>query len=278
LSGGTWRRQAILIAGDGTTYDYFGWSVSISGDCIIVGAPGANTDRIIGPGAAYIFSRNGSVWLQQIKLEHTAPHKVKDFGRAVAISGSYAVAVVGDPGDDEVAVGSGAAYLFERNGLTWSLTKKIIARDAALFDNFGASVAVDNTSGTGVSVVVGAPCNNAQREDEGAAYMFSEFPPASSGFQVDHDRFMLVARILFGLTGSEGGLMWQPGTGPVPADSKPFKVWSALPSTKRDLLFGLAVSEMADLIHDRKSRQAMKTVGVKLMKAAASQMRVPIED
>jgi len=89
---------------------------------------------------------------------------------------------------------------------------------------------------------------------------------------------MLVARILFGLTGSGDGLIWQPGTEPVPVDPKPFKIWSALLSTKRDLLSGLAVSEMADLIHDRKSRQAMKTVGVKLMKAAASQMRVPIED
>jgi hypothetical protein len=191
----------------------------------------------------------------------------------VAISDSYAVAVVGDPGDDEVAVGSGAAYLFARKGPTWSLTKKIIARDATRFDNFGASVAVDNTSGTGVSIVVGALCNNDQRKDEGAAYLFSEFPPASFGFQFDHDRFMLVVRILFGLTGSGDGLICQPGTGPVPVDPKPFKVWSLLPSTKRDLLFGLAVSEMADLIHDRKSRQAMKTVGGKLMKAAASQMR-----
>jgi len=196
----------------------------------------------------------------------------------VAISDSYAVAVVGDPGDDEVAVGSGAAYLFARKGSTWSLTKKIIARDATRFDNFGASVAVDNTSGTGVLVVVGAPCNNDQRKDEGASYLFSEFPRASFGFQFDHDRFMLVARILFGLTGSGDGLIWQPGTEPVPVDPKPFKIWSALLSTKRDLLSGLAVSEMADLIHDRKSRQAMKTVGVKLMKAAASQMRVPIED
>ena len=83
----------------------------------------------------------------------------------MAISDSYAVAVVGDPGDDEVAVGSGAAYLFARKGSTWSLTKKIIARDATRFDNFGASVAVDNTSGTGVLVVVGAPCNNDQRKD-----------------------------------------------------------------------------------------------------------------
>jgi hypothetical protein len=59
----------------------------------------------------------------------------------------------------------------------------------------------------------------------------------------------------------------------VPVDPEPLKVWSALSSTKRDLLFGLALSEMADLIHDRKSRQAMKTKGVNLMKTAASQMR-----
>jgi hypothetical protein len=63
----------------------------------------------------------------------------------------------------------------------------------------------------------------------------------------------------------------------VPVDPEPLKVWSALSSTKRDLLFGLALSEMADLIHDRKSRQAMKTMGVNLMKTAASQMRVTIE-
>jgi hypothetical protein len=277
LSGDTWQQQAVLIASDGTTYDYFGWSVSISGDYIIVGAPGANASGMIEPGAAYIFWRSGSVWIQQIKLEPTAPHKVKDFGRAVAISGSHAVAVVGDPGDNEVAVGNGAAYLFERNGVTWSLTGKIIARDAALFDNFGASVAVENTSGSGVLVVVGAPCNNDSRVDEGAAYIFSEFPPALFGFQFDPDRFMLVARILFGLTGGGGGLIWQAGTGSVPVDSEPFKLWSALSSTKRDLLFGLALSEMADLIHDRKSRQAMKTMGVNLMKTAASQMRDPIE-
>lgn len=277
LSGDTWQQQAVLIASDGTTYDYFGWSVSISGDYIIVGAPGANASGMIEPGAAYIFWRSGSVWIQQIKLEPTAPHKVKDFGRAVAISGSHAVAIVGDPGDNEVAVGNGAAYLFERNGLTWSLTEKIITRDAALFDNFGASVAVENTSGSGVLVVVGAPCNNDSRVDEGAAYIFSEFPPALFGFQLDPDRFMLVARILFGLTGGGGGLTWQAGTGSVPVDSEPFKLWSALSSTKRDLLFGLALSEMADLIHDRKSRQAMKTMGVNLMKTAASQMRDPIE-
>src|SRR5262245_13945863 len=64
---------------------------------------------------------------------------------------------------------------------------------------------------------------------------------------------MLVTRILFGLTGSGNGFIWQPGTKPVPDDLKPFRVWSAFLSTKRDLLFGLAVSEMGDLIHDRKS-------------------------
>ena len=57
------------------------------GTTFIVGAPGANASGMIEPGAAYIFWRSGSVWIQQIKLEPTAPHKVKDFGRAVAISG-----------------------------------------------------------------------------------------------------------------------------------------------------------------------------------------------
>jgi hypothetical protein len=53
---GTWGHVAKLTASDGASYDYFGWSVSISGDTIVVGANG-DDDNGLGSGSAYIFGR-----------------------------------------------------------------------------------------------------------------------------------------------------------------------------------------------------------------------------
>jgi hypothetical protein len=64
---GTWTRQAKLTAGDGAAGDWFGMSVSISGDYAIVGAP-FDDDNGTGSGSAYVFHRSGSTWTQQAKL------------------------------------------------------------------------------------------------------------------------------------------------------------------------------------------------------------------
>ncbi|BCV07180.1 MAG: hypothetical protein Ct9H90mV1_1520 [Prasinovirus sp.] len=65
-SGSTWTQQVKLMAGDIEAQDWFGWSVSISGNTIVVGANqegrgGTNA------GAAYVFTGSGSTWSQQAK-------------------------------------------------------------------------------------------------------------------------------------------------------------------------------------------------------------------
>src|SRR5262249_30720916 len=112
-NGTAWNLQLpALTASDAVEYDYFGWSVAVSGDYAVVGAPGVNSGGAHEAGGAYMFERSGSNWLPRTKLEPLQPHAVKDFGRSVAISGNRAL--VGDPGDDTTAPGSGAAYLYRR--------------------------------------------------------------------------------------------------------------------------------------------------------------------
>jgi hypothetical protein len=79
-SGTNWVLQAILKASNADPFDYFGSSVAIWGDTIVVGAVGEssnatgvngnqNNNSADGSGAAYVFVRNGTNWTQQAYLK-----------------------------------------------------------------------------------------------------------------------------------------------------------------------------------------------------------------
>jgi hypothetical protein len=191
------------------------------------------------------------------------------FGYSVSIGGDYAV--VGDPWDAEVAL-SGAAYIFQRKGMAWLLAEKIIASDAEAGDAFGVSVAIDG-SVYGGQAIAGTSYKDIQK---GEAYIFSDFP-AAIGDLPDLSKYAIYGKILWGIIGDGGGLCWLPGKGPVPVGPDPLRTWSMLSPTKRDVLTGLALSEMANLISDGQMRQEVRTAGLKLAKQAASQLRIPSE-
>ena len=111
LNPNNWGQQAKLTASDGATGDYFGESVSISGNYAIVGAYG-DDDKGSLSGSAYIFKRDpdSESWGEQAKL--TAPDGAANdyFGNSVSISGNYAV--VGARRDDDNGSYSGSAYVF----------------------------------------------------------------------------------------------------------------------------------------------------------------------
>lgn len=89
-SGANWSQQAKLTASDGVPADFFGTSVSISGDDVIVGAP--NDGGIYAAqGSAYIFERNGAIWSQQSKLTYVGSQYNDNFGYSVSINGDYAI-------------------------------------------------------------------------------------------------------------------------------------------------------------------------------------------
>jgi hypothetical protein len=160
-SGATWSQQAKLTASDGEGNsplgdlgDFFGSSVAINGDTIVVGAESKGTSM----GAAYVFTRNGTIWNQQAKLTASDAEAGDLFGASVAIR-SDVVAVGADGESDH----TGAAYVFTRSGTTWSQQAKLTASDGAPGDSL-ASVAI-----SGDTVVAGA---GRKADNMGAAYVF----------------------------------------------------------------------------------------------------------
>ena len=183
-SGTTWSQQAYLKASNTHTSNYFGYSVAVSGDTVVVGAIGVD----ISSGAAYVFVRSGTVWSQQAYLKADNSGNYDYFGRSVAISGD--TVVVGAYGEassttgvnstpNESASYSGAAYVFTRSGTTWSQQAYLKASNTgAGGDQFGYSVAVsidtvvvgawkEDSSTTGVNST-----SNESATDSGAAYVF----------------------------------------------------------------------------------------------------------
>jgi hypothetical protein len=167
--GETWSQQARLLAADGAAEDWFGRVVSISGDYAIVGANG-NDDNGSNSGSAYIFKREGETWSQQAKLLATDGDAQDFFGHSVSISGDYAI--VAALGDDDKGNMSGSAYIFKRNGETWSQQAKMLASDGAAEDQFGMSVSI-----SGDLAVVGTNLDDDKGNRSGSAYIFNRFCP-----------------------------------------------------------------------------------------------------
>jgi RHS repeat-associated protein len=162
--GSGWLEQAKLSPGDVAYQDYFGYSVSISGDYAIVGAYG-DDDGGSSSGAAYVFKREGTDWIEQAKLMASDAAASDYFGRAVAIGGDYAV--VGAYRDDDRGTDSGSAYVFKRESTDWFEQAKLTASDGAAGDYFGWSVSI-----SGDYVVTGAYKADGIESDTGAAYVF----------------------------------------------------------------------------------------------------------
>ena len=157
-SGSEWPLQARLTAGDAGAGDFLGGSVGISGDSIVVGATG---DGFL-LGAAYVFARQGSSWIQRAKLQPPDLEDNDEFGTAVAISGDL-IAVTALKSHAAERAG-GAVYVYARFGDTWIRDATLTASDAAEFDHLGISVAA-----SGDTIVAGARDASGS---SGAAYVF----------------------------------------------------------------------------------------------------------
>jgi hypothetical protein len=184
-------QQADLLPLDGQQYSFFGQSIAVSGDTVVVGSPGYSDD--MGnevPGYAYVFVKPPTGWVNMIQ---TAELKASDqgneagngFGASVAIAGD--TIVVGAPGVSEV-------YIFVKPAGGWrDMTETSIVTDNFNgADAFGCAVAI-NASGN--TVVIGAEEAETAR---GVAYLAVEpsggWPPviaptafltASDGVQND---------------------------------------------------------------------------------------------
>jgi hypothetical protein len=188
---------------------WFGWSVAISGDRIVVGV---RYDKALGfdVGSAYVFRWNSSQWVEEARLVPADVSSGKEFGSSVAIDGNR---VVVGTADDALAPDLGAAYVFDWNGSQWVENVKLTPSDGTAGGRFGGKVAIDGdrlgasakdavyvfdwdgsqwvenaklTSSDGVAgdrfgiglsldrdrIAVGADCDDDRGTDSGSAYLF----------------------------------------------------------------------------------------------------------
>ena len=155
--GSTWTEQAKLVAPGFDDHGAYGTAVAVDGDTILVGSPAENQAR----GAVHVWSYDGWFWSPQVVLTGTNPGD--QFGTAVAIHDD--ISVIGAIGDDGGASDSGAAYVYQDTGSTWTQAAKLTYGDAATGDGFGAAVATRWDV-----VTVSAPHHN---QGQGAAYCFA---------------------------------------------------------------------------------------------------------
>lgn len=165
-NGAAWSQQAKLVNGFGAAEDFFGWSVAISGNTLVIGAYRAGAPTHPDQGVAFVFVRSGVTWASQALLTPTGAPDVARFGWSVAVSGN--TTVIGATYGEGSNFGQGAAYVFARSGVTWSQQQKLTAADGALGDFFGHAVSLD-----GETLVVSASGDDVgANQDQGSAYVF----------------------------------------------------------------------------------------------------------
>ena len=147
-----WGQVKRLTASDGEEKDFFGWSVDVEGDTVVVGASQSP--------CAYVFQRDrgGPDFWGEVKILTAADFLMRN----VAVSGDTVAACASNADSAQ-----GAVYLFSRDrGGTdnWGQIKTLTASDGEQLDIFGCDVACD-----GATILVGALGDDGSR---GSAYIY----------------------------------------------------------------------------------------------------------
>ncbi len=204
ISGSDWTQQASPKGINTEAGDLFGGSVSLSGDTLVVGAPfeasafkGINlsqnpreNNNNKNSGAVYVFTRANDTWTQQAYIKASNSEISDAFGGSVSLLGhtlavgarSEDSAATGINGDDSnnSASDSGAVYIFERTGVSWTQQAYLKASNTNRFDGFGTNVSLFNNV-LAVSAFLEDSdtrdfdgfSNNNNALDTGAVYLFT---------------------------------------------------------------------------------------------------------
>ena len=170
-SGTQWAQEAYVKAANADASDGFGWSVSLSGDTLAVGAIGEDSNQTTitngstasadnsanEAGAVYVYRRSGTQWAQEAYVKAAKVTTVNYGFARTTISLSGDTLAVGADGDrsnqttitngstasaDNTSISSGAVYVYRRNGTQWTQEAYVKAANANESDRFGTSVSL----------------------------------------------------------------------------------------------------------------------------------------
>lgn len=138
-SNGDWIGVSKLLPPSNSSMEYFGWSLSIQGDRIIVGAKGDDTVGV-GAGSVYVYLKNGDIWMLEQKIVPPGLANYDAFGTSVDFDGESIV--IGTPNDDERELDSGSVSLYRYSESKWEKAHVFYSDEPQRGGRFGADVAV----------------------------------------------------------------------------------------------------------------------------------------
>ena len=152
--------------------DYFGSAVAISGNRIVVAAPGkVNSNGCIG--CAYVFTWNGSSYVQTAKLIASDGKSDDRFGSSVSISGD--TIIVGAYRDKNNGASVGSAYTYKWDGTSF-VESKVKAYNRTSENSFGVSVGISSDL-----AVIGSYSSISKSTDAGSTYIYKNSAQGASG-------------------------------------------------------------------------------------------------
>jgi FG-GAP repeat protein len=158
-ANGQWTQEAYIKPSNTAASGEFGRSVALDGNTLVVGAP--KMPMLVG--SVYAFTRDaGGTWSQQAIIAASDPRSDAGFSQTLALRGD--TLAVGAPFHTGIFDGSGAVYMFARQGSSWSEVVRLKGSDTVSGDNFGSSISMSEDT-----LAVGAP---GRAGSTGAVYVF----------------------------------------------------------------------------------------------------------
>ena len=162
-----WEQSGRVFASDGADTDYFGRSVVLKGDTLVVGAFYKDYGGSSNTGAVYVFTSDANgVFTETQKLMGSINNADDNFGTDkmalqddILAIGAYT---------DEQTERSGSVYIFRKNSSNlWTEESRLFASDASRWDEFGRALDI-----SGPYLVVGSHDDDDEGSDQGSAYVF----------------------------------------------------------------------------------------------------------
>jgi hypothetical protein len=186
-TAGAWAQTQKLVASDGASNTYFGYTTALSGSTLLVGSWGANPGGNDTQGSAYIFTKSGGTWTQTQELNADDGTAHDKFGHAVALQGTTALIGADGWSNGETV---GAVYAFDGSSGSFVQTQKFVALDGQPSFQFGFPLTFD-----GNTALVGSFLwQTSDGKMPGAAYFF--------GFNTTPPPTYTISGSVSGLTGS----------------------------------------------------------------------------
>ncbi|MBN2893568.1 MAG: T9SS type A sorting domain-containing protein [Bacteroidales bacterium] len=157
-----WETIARITASDGLDDDYFGYSVAISGDYVVVGSPYCDENGF-NSGAFYVFKKPTNGWEDMTETQKTnSIYTYGSFGYSVDIQQN--LLIIGAPNS---VIGKGSAIIYENISETWT-QKAILTQTGTDLARLGYSVAINDTI-----AIVGANYSTNGSVRTGAVFVYN---------------------------------------------------------------------------------------------------------